>query len=264
MPNQNYQAIKYCKSPEPKPVVDTLVIEEALKISINNDIFSITMRTPSDDNELVLGLLYSEDIFTGDVSLVKMNAVNQDAITHFNIDIPNNLLRKGYLNSRSLLSVASCGICGKTDLPEVKGHIKHSDKLNIDDLNKMFKLMSSKQDLFLRSGGSHAAAIFDKKNILLSLKEDIGRHNAVDKTIGDLLIKKQLKEAFCLLVSGRVSYEIIIKAFRAKIPVLAAVSAPSSLAVDFAKELGITLLGFCREGKATCYANDYRIDVTNE
>jgi FdhD protein len=93
----------------------------------------------------------------------------------------------------------------------------------------------------------------------LTLKEDIGRHNAVDKVIGELILKGELSNSACITVSGRISYEIIIKAFKARIPILAGVSAPSTLAVDYAKELGITLLAFCRDDRATCYANTERI-----
>jgi FdhD protein len=110
------------------------------------------------------------------------------------------------------------------------------------------------QSAFEISGGSHAAAIFNRHFQLITVMEDIGRHNAVDKCIGSLLNKGRLSDARYLLVSGRVSYEIITKCFAAGIPVLAAVSAPSSLSVDFAKELGIRLYGFCREGRVTRYA----------
>ena len=109
------------------------------------------------------------------------------------------------------------------------------------------------------SACSHAAALFTESEELLALKEDVGRHNAVDKVIGSTLLNNSLSKAHYLLVSGRVSYEIVTKAFVAKTPILAAVSAPSSLAVDYAKELGITLFGFCRDGRATCYANPARL-----
>jgi FdhD protein len=125
----------------------------------------------------------------------------------------------------------------------------------------MYATMNKLQNTYKKSGGSHAAAIFSDKSELLSLKEDIGRHNAVDKTIGDLLSKKKLKQANYLLVSGRVSYEIVIKAFIAKIPVIVAVSACSSLAVDFAKEFGICLIGFTRENKMTIYSNTNSINL---
>jgi len=107
----------------------------------------------------------------------------------------------------------------------------------------------------MNSGGSHAASIFNKNYEFLTIKEDIGRHNAVDKVIGDLLIKNNLKHAKYLFVSGRVSYEIVSKAFIAKIPIIVAVSACSSLAIDFAKEFGICLIGFTRSKKMTIYSN---------
>jgi FdhD protein len=119
----------------------------------------------------------------------------------------------------------------------------------------MYAKMNSFQETFKASGGSHAAAIFDKNQNLLSIQEDIGRHNTVDKTVGELLLKNTLKKANYLLVSGRVSYEIVSKAFLAKIPIIVAVSACSSLAVDFAKEFGICLIGFTRNHKMTVYSN---------
>ena len=123
----------------------------------------------------------------------------------------------------------------------------------------MFLMMNSKQSVFEKSGGSHAAAAFDRTGVLLSSMEDIGRHNAVDKVVGELINDSTVRKASVITVSGRISYEIIVKAFKAKIPVLCAVSAPSSLAVDYAKELGITLLAFCRDERATCYSNPERI-----
>ena len=120
--------------------------------------------------------------------------------------------------------------------------------------------MNQRQWDFHQSGGTHAAAAFDAQGRLMVAREDIGRHNAVDKVIGWLLLNEKWGTAKAMTVSGRISYEITIKAFKGGIPFLAAVSAPSSLAVDFAKELGITLLGFCREGRATCYAHPYGVE----
>jgi FdhD protein len=121
--------------------------------------------------------------------------------------------------------------------------------------------MSGFQETFKKTGGSHAAAIFNKAEELLTLKEDLGRHNAVDKTVGDLLQKNELKNAHYLLVSGRVSYEIVTKAFIAKIKVIVAISACSSLAVDFAKEFGICLIGFTRNQKMTIYTNPNILNI---
>jgi FdhD protein len=257
----NYQGIKFYKTKNSK-VDDNLVIEQALQININKKVFTITMRTPGDDEDLVRGLLYSEDIYKASQNLnISFSENTEKGITEADTSIEKSLLSDGYSNSRNLLSVSSCGICGKTELEELNPDKKiHSGyTLNIEDLYTMFKEMNEKQVTFHQSGGSHAAAAFSKEKTLLSVREDIGRHNAVDKVVGHLVNQNQLKEAKCLVVSGRISYEIVAKAFTANIPILAAVSAPSSLAVDFAKELGITLLGFSRENKATCYANPQRL-----
>ena len=125
----------------------------------------------------------------------------------------------------------------------------------------MYQQMKEQQALFLVTGGSHATAAFDIDKNLLSIKEDIGRHNALDKVVGDLLHQHKLKEIACILVSGRVSYEIVSKAFIAKIPIIVAVSACSSLAVDYAKEFGICLIGFSRDDKATIYANPQYLEL---
>lgn len=257
----NYQGKKFCGDKRIK-VDDSLVIEQALQISINDEIFTITMRTPGDDEDLIRGLLYSEDIYKSTENLNVSISENTDkGITEAKTTIEKKLLSNGYSNSRNLLSVSSCGICGKTELEEIdhSKKIQNGIQLNIQELFNMFKEMNEGQPTFLQSGGSHAAAAFSKDLNLLSIREDIGRHNAVDKVIGHLVNQQQLSDAKCLIVSGRISYEIVAKAFTANIPVLAAVSAPSSLAVDFAKELGITLLGFCRDNKATCYANPERL-----
>lgn len=257
----NYHGKKFYKDNH-LMVDDNLVIEQALQISINDTILSITMRTPGDDEDLVRGLLFSEDIYKSKENLIISFSENKEkGITEANTTIKPNLLSGGYSNSRNLLSVSSCGICGKTELEDIDSSNKLKDgiKFNIQDIFKMFTDMSVGQPTFHQSGGSHAAAAFTQNRELLIIREDIGRHNAVDKVIGHLVNERQLSNAKCLVVSGRISYEIVAKAFKAKIPVLAAVSAPSSLAVDFAKELGITLLGFCREDKATCYAHPFRL-----
>lgn len=257
-----YQGKKFCKN-DSNLVEDNLTVEEGLQIYINNKTFSITMRTPDDDEDLVRGLLYAEDIYRGKKMLsVSIEKDEKNGVSKAFVEIDENELGKGYKNSRNLLSVSSCGICGQKELT-VLSKEKEIDKqvqiIAINDLYTMFETMKKGQPTFHQSGGSHAAAAFAKDSTLLALKEDVGRHNAVDKVIGSLIHSKQLKQAKCMVVSGRISYEIVAKAYAAKIPVLGAVSAPSSLAVDFAKELGITLLGFCRENKATCYAHPQRI-----
>ncbi|MBL4592539.1 MAG: formate dehydrogenase accessory sulfurtransferase FdhD [Flavobacteriales bacterium] len=257
----NYQGKKFCGDNHFN-VDDNLTVEQALQIIINEETFTITMRTPGDDEDLVRGLLYSEDIYKSENKLNISFSENQEkGITKANVSIEKEFLGEGYSNSRNLLSVSSCGICGKKELEDIDSSqkLKNGIILNIKDLFIMFKEMNDGQPTFHQSGGSHAAAAFSNDVKLLSIREDIGRHNAVDKVIGHLINEQQLNEAKCLIVSGRISYEIVSKAFAAKIPILAAVSAPSTLAVDFAKELGITLLGFCRENKATCYSHPKRL-----
>jgi len=240
-------------------IEDALVVEGALQININNEPYTVVMRTPGDDFELVRGLLYAEDIYknTADLNL-EIIEQHENAFSIINATIAKSDLGKGYLNKRTLLSVSSCGICGKQKLEDIDFSGKtltNKKQFDILKVENMFKEMINAQKTFDLSGGSHAAAIFDVHNNMLCLKEDIGRHNAVDKTVGQLLIENHLKKAFTLLVSGRVSFEIVSKAFIANIPIVVAVSSCSSLAVDFAKELGICLIGFSRGKKSTVYAN---------
>jgi len=269
MATRKYQAQKF-ESDSISKAIDALTIEEALQININKKPFTVSMRTPGDDICLVRGLLHSEGIvknanFNPDLILKKEN--EDGIITVVNLTIPEEELGEGYSNSRSLLSVSSCGICGRTELGELSFLGKTIDdkkKIDVNLLNDLFEKMNDQQHSFHQSGGTHAAAAFTLEGSLLSAMEDIGRHNAVDKVIGDLILSKKLKEASVLTVSGRVSYEIVIKCFKAGIPFLAAVSAPSSLAVDYAKELGITLFAFCRDKRATCYSNPERTKINKK
>ncbi len=239
--------------------LDSIVVEAPLQISINNEAYTVLMRTPGHDIELIRGLLFAEDIYKGKDELIyekqPSEVKNHDII---NVIIPKDKLGKGYLNKRTLLSVSSCGICGKQDLGslEITGSkLEKNSQIKYSDLVRWFHTMKENQHVFQKTGGLHAMMILDANGEILTLKEDIGRHNALDKAIGDLLQNNMLKQAKCVLVSGRVSYEIISKAFFAKIPVVVAVSACSSLAIDFAKEFGICLVGFSRGDKSTIYSN---------
>ncbi len=253
----NYEGLQLTNG-VPQKVTDALVIEAALQININKEPYTVVMRTPGDDIELIRGLLYAEDIYKGKENLsIDVIEKRDNGFSILNASIPKTQLGKGYLNKRTLLSVSSCGICGKQKLEDISfSGTKLTNKIifDISKLEEMFVEMKSKQETFEISGGSHAAAIFNENYEIISLKEDIGRHNAVDKVVGKLLNLDQLKESYVMLVSGRVSYEIISKAFIAKIPIVVAVSACSSLSVDFAKEFGICLIGFSRGNKATVYA----------
>ena len=145
------------------------------------------------------------------------------------------------------------------DLLPKEEALQQKTSVEIEELFEMFKIMWSNQEAFNITGGCHGIAAFDRSGQMICIREDIGRHNALDKVVGCLIMNGQLKDAAILTFSGRTSYEMVSKAFRAKIPIIAAVSAPSSLAIDFAKEFGLTLIGFARENKATCYAGIERI-----
>lgn len=249
MATRNYQGEKFDVQGV-DPVVDALTVEEALQININGKPFTLSMRTPGADNDLIRGLLHSEAIISSTrfhPTPILQRKNEESIVTVVDLEIPEAYLGSGYSNSRSLLSVSSCGICGKTELGEqdfMGKTIEAPMQFPAESFTEMFAQMNRGQHDFKQSGGTHAAALFDAKGSLLVVKEDIGRHNAVDKAIGWLLLRDRLDEAKAMTVSGRISYEITIKAFKAGIPFLAAVSAPSSLSVDYAKEFGITLLGF--------------------
>jgi FdhD protein len=253
---QVYQGIKVSERGSER-VGDELTLEHPLAIRIGGEPFSMTMHTPADEIDLVRGLLYTEGVLrrkSGPLAMEIVERTPSGLISCVNVPADEIDLNAVQINKRSLLSVASCGICGKTELTLPEGKLtSKNEELDVVMVSGMFAKMKAKQNAYLTGGGSHGAAVFNSSHEMLVLREDIGRHNAVDKAIGALLHAGNLQEARYLLVSGRVSYEIVVKCFAAGIPNLLAVSAPSSLAVDFCKELGIALYGFCREGRFTCY-----------
>jgi len=264
MQSSVYESIKTTAQQHNKSS-DALVVEAALQININNEAYTVVMRTPNDDVSLIRGLLYAEDIYKHTTPLqLETISSHENGFSVINISIPKEKLGKGYLNKRTLLSVSSCGICGKQKLEDISlsgNRLMTTNKIKISTIKAMYLKMKTAQVLFETTGGSHATAAFDAHCNLLSIKEDIGRHNALDKVVGDLIINNSLKKATCILVSGRVSFEIVSKAFIAKIPIIIAVSACSSLAVDYAKEFGLCLIGFSRINKATIYANQQHLEL---
>jgi FdhD protein len=269
MQTNKYQGLKIVDH-EQFSVQDFLVVEAPLQININSESYTVVMRTPGHDFDLVRGLLYAEDIYKKSIPPIFEIVDQEDNVPKIiNVIIPAENLGKGYLNKRTLLSVSSCGICGKQELDDLflEGDVLTDPmEFSSEKLFQMFIDLQAKQSTFHQTGGSHAAAIFDANHQLLTIREDIGRHNAVDKCVGDLVTQNKLKSGSFLLVSGRVSYEIVSKAFIAQIPVIIAVSACSSMAVDFAKELGICLIGFTRDNKMTVYSNPtyLKTHISNE
>ncbi|MEZ5046571.1 MAG: formate dehydrogenase accessory sulfurtransferase FdhD [Chitinophagaceae bacterium] len=257
-------ALKYKPQAIAEDVQDQVAVEEVLNIAVNHVPYTMTMRTPGSEEALVRGILLSEDVYTNweenpIIQIVEKN--NKGYITHVNALIKEDKISDGIHTKRNLVSVSSCGMCGKesfsTETPMEPLNIL--DKVQSQAIELAFEKMKQHQVLFEATGGTHAAAIFDKNLKLLGVEEDIGRHNAVDKIIGLLLNQHSLNQSLMLLVSGRLSYEIVSKCYRAQIPILASVSAPSSMAIEYAQKAGISLLAFCRKNQCTVYTHTARI-----
>lgn len=260
MVNRKRSAIKYIDG-RPAETSEALAGEEALQIRINGNAYTITMRTPGQERFLAVGLLFTERVIKCPedvIDIVETPAVSADHLLMIDVQVREESLVGKNLFNRSIASSASCGVCGKIDLCDLavpERSLVNSLKLDIHGIPNLLRQMHARQSAFERTGGSHAAAIFSIDGALLSIQEDIGRHNAVDKVIGELFSKNHLDKAAIMLVSGRVSYEIVSKCAVASIPFLLAVSAPSSLAVDLCFRQGITLIGFCRDNRATVYTH---------
>ncbi|WP_405674136.1 formate dehydrogenase accessory sulfurtransferase FdhD [Streptomyces canus] len=253
---------------------DTLVTEEPLEIRLNGKPLAITMRTPGDDFALAAGFLVSEGVLTEQSELQNIvycaGATTDGSNTYNVVDItttPGTPIPDITLQ-RNVYTTSSCGLCGKASLDAVRTTtrwpINDTPPLHIetDLLTSLPDRLRAAQHVFDRTGGLHAAALFTEHGELIDIREDVGRHNAVDKLIGRALQHNNLPlSRLILLVSGRASFELAQKAVMAGIPVLAAVSAPSSLAVDLATETGLTLIGFLRGHSMNVYAGEDRITL---
>jgi len=240
---------------------DDLTVEEPLEIRIGDKTLATTMRTPGHDDELAAGFLLSEALVR-DRSVITEISANGDnrVVVAFAEGVKpklNGPQRFGTISS-------SCGLCGKTSIDEIRQNFPAIDwgnvRMDIETLVSLPEKLRKAQSDFARTGGIHAAAIFDLNGHLKTVREDIGRHNAVDKAIGRAFLDNQLPlNRSILLVSGRASFEIVQKALAAGIPIIASVSAASTLAVEFARENNQTLVGFLRPPSFNIYTHIERI-----
>ena len=243
---------------------DELAQEEPLEIRIRGRAISVTMRTPGHDDELAAGFLLTEGIVQerGDVLRVNHCVRNEDGNVIHVVLAPEVHVNFKHL-TRHVFASSSCGLCGKATIEAVctRGRPVESDvTVDAETLAGLPALMRQTQNTFDRTGGLHAAALFDAAGNLQVLREDVGRHNAVDKMIGHALLNDGLPlDRHVLLVSGRASFEIMQKALAARVPIVAAVSAPSSLAAAFARESGQTLVGFLRGRRMNVYSHTQRV-----
>ncbi|KAB2348885.1 formate dehydrogenase accessory sulfurtransferase FdhD [Actinomadura rudentiformis] len=247
---------------------DTLAVEEPLEIRIGGRPLTITMRTPGDDFDLVAGFLAAEGIIAGAGDLAGMRYC---ADTHeqntLDVVLAAGVRPPGALLERAFTTTSACGVCGKASIEALRADRPYD--VAADDVELTPKVLAGLPDrlreaqrVFDRTGGLHAAGLFDPAGGLLAVREDVGRHNAVDKVVGWALRAGLLPlTGRILMVSGRASFELTQKAMLAGIPVLAAVSAPSSLAVELAEDAGMTLIGFLRGETMNVYTGAQRVTV---
>jgi FdhD protein len=249
---------------------DVLAIEEPLEIraawevdgEVREKNISVTMRTPGDDIDLATGFLFTEGLIR--------SAADIDSVRHWGSpNVVRVALREGVRIDaakldRHFYTTSSCGVCGKTSIEALRvisAPLPATPAIDRDVIRRLPAALEREQTAFRATGGLHGAAVCDRNGSLLRVREDIGRHNAVDKVIGSMFRegKTPLTDGI-LMVSSRASFELVQKAIMAGIPVLASVGAPSSLAVDLARELHLTLLGFVRDGRFNIYAGQVAVE----
>jgi FdhD protein len=254
---------------------DELAVEEPLELRVGGRSLAVTMRTPGDDFDLAAGFLVSEGVIDQRDQLAAMRycvGAGDDEPNRFNvldISLGSGVAPPDPSVERAFFTTSSCGLCGKASIDAVRTRSAFevgSDRLQVDPalLATFPDRLRAEQQVFDKTGGLHAAAVFDgETGDLLVLREDVGRHNAVDKVVGWALRQGRLPlRRAVLLVSGRASFELVQKALMAGIPFLAAVSAPSSLAAELATESGLTLVGFLRGPSMVVYAGTERLSPT--
>ena len=244
---------------------DTVAIEEPLSLAVSIDGVSSTplgilMRTPGNDIELIHGFLYSEGIISSsaDILNIRIEDNNADVTISPESDFdPGNYVRRTTMSS-------SCGICGRSTISDMlhlhSNPLSEEISLNYNIFSSNLEKMSASQELFRTSGGTHACASFTENGDLVSIFEDVGRHNAMDKLVGSHLIENLTPPSNCILVvSGRASFDLVQKSIRSGFPIMLAIGAPSSLAVDLANEHGLTLACFCKESSMSTFSGLRRV-----
>jgi FdhD protein len=255
------------RSGDAAEATDSVAVEEPLEIRLGGRRFTLTMRTPGHDEELVAGFLFAEGFVESGAEIAEIRRVRtKDGTAEPNIvDIILNVnadsLRERL--SRNFAQTSSCGMCGKTTIEAITRRITPiAERMTVapNAIVAMESALRTAQGAFAQTGGLHAAALFTPNAELIAAREDVGRHNAVDKLVGHALAKSMIPaRGLVMLVSGRISFEIAQKAAASGTPVLAALSAPSSLAIELADECGLTLVGFIRGESFNVYTHADRI-----
>ena len=248
---------------------DVTAVEEPLEIRLQGSSFIVTMRTPGADRDLVAGFLLSERLIHGPADIRSIrhceNATEAGNVIDVMLTGAAAERVEGFLAARRLvMATSACGVCGRRsidDLVQAIPRIHDACSVSADVITSLPARLRAVQDTFAETGGLHAAALFDRDGKLIAAAEDVGRHNAVDKVIGAQLLADAVPlVGHILLVSGRTSFEIVQKAVLGGVPVVAAISAPSSLAVELAREARLTLIGFVRGGSFNVYTEAARVE----
>jgi FdhD protein len=237
---------------------DVVAVEEPLEIRVNDKPVSVTLRTPGEDFDLAAGFLFTESILRSHDEIESIRHWGSPNVVRIATNTPVDLQRL----QRHFYSTSSCGVCGKVSIDALRvqvSPIESAARIAHGVIAALPEKLRASQTAFEATGGIHAAGLFDVSGELLRIREDVGRHNAVDKVIGSFFREGVNIDGRILVVSGRTSFEIVQKALVGRVAVVAAVGAPSSLAVDLAREFDLTLLGFVREGRFNVYTGADRV-----
>ena len=241
---------------------DEVTEESPLEIRVEGQPLAVAMRTPGHDRELTAGWLLSEGIITSADDITEMVAQPGEKSAMVDAMLRNPSAFDAHKHRRAVLSNSSCGLCGVATVAQVLKDfpaVRSGNKIAASVLHTLPSQLSQNQPVFRRTGGLHACALFSTAGKLVALREDVGRHNALDKLLGWALLERVPIAEHVLMLSGRVSFEMAQKALAAGIAIIAAIGAPSSLAVDLARESGQTLVAFLKEQSFNCYTGPDRI-----
>ena len=255
---------------QPAPERDHVAVEEPLEVRVNGASFAVTMRTPGSDRDLAAGFLLAEDVIRGNHEIGGIeycqDATGEGRDSMINVTVTGDAvdrLSTRLAEGRQVTMTSSCGLCGRRTIESLRSRVasvRGDWSVSAQVIATLPDRLRASQPGFESTGGLHAAGLFDRSGMLQVSAEDVGRHNAVDKIVGRTLLEGQHPlDSSILLVSGRTSFELVQKALLAGIPLIAAVSAPSSLAIDLAEQAGITLCGFVRGPRFNIYSHPQRV-----
>ncbi len=245
-------------------VEDDLVVEEPIEIQLTGVPLAVVMRTPGDDADLILGFAITEGIVPGPEAVSNVRSLGEG---RWSLDLADGFSVDPEQFKRNFYATSSCGVCGKASIDAIRvagSRPPPGPVVDVEAILALPPLLLERQAAFRSTGGLHAAAAFDPSGVIMAVREDVGRHNAVDKVVGHLAREGWPLPSLGLIVSGRVSFEITQKAAVAGISLLCGVSAASSLAVELGEEFGMTVVGFLRDGGFTVYCGEERIGGLGE